>query len=236
MTMRDDQTDPAPDAPRKKQGYHHRDLREAVIRTALDLTAARGGPHFSLREVAVALGVAHTAVYRHFENKAALYDALTQEGFIVLHRLQVDEQARAAPDPMSQLQALTIAYVRLATEATGFFRLLFENRPGLRPDEGHGGGHQARAFETLLDAIRACQETGQIVAGDPAQIAGFLLLAPHGLAAYLAQPVSPGLVNEKPIQLMSAADLAFVGLVPVLTNPPEPEDIARRFFRKPASA
>lgn len=227
-----DKEAPATRRPRKKQGYHHRDLRAAVIQTALELTAQRGGPYFSLREVAQALGVAHTAVYRHFANKAALYDVLIQEGFIILHRFQTEEQDRAAPDPLSRLQALTIAYLRLATEETGFFRMLFENRPGLRPDEGQGGGHQERAFETLLSAIRSCQEAGLVVAGDPAQIAGYLLLAPHGLAAYLTQPVSPGLVNERPIRLMRAEDLAIVGILPVLTNPPPPEDIAQRFFRR----
>lgn len=214
----------------RKTGYHHHNLRNAALAVTIDLIESRNGPHFSLREVAAALGVRHSSVYRHFADKGALLDALTAEGFNALRALQIEESARHAPDSYNQLRALCIAYVRFAREKTGFFRLLFDNRP---EGEGTGAGRSefnAEAYEALVALIRRGQDEGVLIPGDPARIAGYLVLGSHGLAHYLSQPASPGRSPGAPIPLMPAEVLAEFDLIPLLRNPPRPEEISRRYF------
>jgi AcrR family transcriptional regulator len=112
----------------KKSGYHHKDLRNALQHVALRFIAERNGPAFSLRELGVAIGVSHTAVYRHFASKAELLEALTEEGFSELHRYQTAELAKAGSDPLMRLHALGDAYFRFAQENPGAFWLMFGNR------------------------------------------------------------------------------------------------------------
>ena len=64
-----------------KWSYHHGDLKNALLEASLKLIGEVGPEAFTLREVARALGVNHTAVYRHFEDKRALLAAIAEQGF-----------------------------------------------------------------------------------------------------------------------------------------------------------
>lgn len=215
----------------RKTGYHHHNLRNAALAVTIDLIEARNGPHFSLREVAAALGVRHSSVYRHFADKGALLDALTAEGFNALRALQIEESARHPTDSHSQLGALCIAYVRFAREKSGFFRLLFDNRP---EGEGEATGRtqfNAEAYDVLVALIRRGQDEGVLIPGDPARIAGYLVLGAHGLAHYLSQPAAPGRSGPAgPIPLMPPEVLAEFALIPLLRRPPTADEVAARFF------
>ena len=47
----------------KRQTYHHKDLRNALIETGIQLVSTEGINAFSLRKVAAACGVSHAAPY-----------------------------------------------------------------------------------------------------------------------------------------------------------------------------
>ncbi|NVN11818.1 helix-turn-helix domain-containing protein, partial [Nguyenibacter vanlangensis] len=87
--MKDDVAKPAV----RRQTYHHGDLRAALIEAGLRLLADRAVDALSLREIARAVGVSATAVYRHFPDKDALLRTLAGEGLNRLARAQ-----RAASD------------------------------------------------------------------------------------------------------------------------------------------
>lgn len=217
-------------AGRRKSGYHHNDLRNAVLAEAADLIGKRNGPHFSLREIAAALGVTHSSVYRHFADKAALLDALTAKGFETLRAYQIAEAARYPEQANHQLIAFCVAYVRFAREQLGFFRLLFDNRPD---GDSAGSGRtafEAEAYTALIALIRRGQEEGYLIDGDPRRMAGYMVLAPHGLAHYLSQPNSPGTNPQGPIPLMPPEELGVLAAIPVMRNPPDRATIIARFF------
>jgi AcrR family transcriptional regulator len=232
MRSTDEQSeaDAATDAPktRRKTGYHHNDLRNAVLAEAIDLIATRNGPHFSMREVAGALGVSHSSVYRHFADKEALLDALTEEAFRMLHIYQLEELAKWPDDALTRLRVLCFSYVRFAQEQRGFFRLLFDNRPD--SNASRWGSYDRAAVATLIDAIRRCQDAGILIPGDPSRLAGYMVLAPHGLAHYTSQPRAPGVKSQELQSLMAVEELADLAITPLLRNPPSPEEIAARFF------
>lgn len=214
----------------KKSGYHHKDLHNALQDVALRFIAERGGPAFSLRELGAALGVSHTAVYRHFADKAALFEALTERGFSELHRYQQVQLAAAGSDPLDRLQALDEAYIRFAQENPGAFWLMFGNR-GEEPNRAKARPEINKdAHNSLIEAIVACQRANIIIPGDPYRIAGYLIMAPHGFACYSAQDREMvGVSND----ILPARTLAEIALIPVMTNPPSPARIAALYFAAP---
>lgn len=57
--------------------YHHGELKEALIINGIKLLNQYGIDGFSLRKVASACGVSHSAPYKHFKNKEELIEAIT---------------------------------------------------------------------------------------------------------------------------------------------------------------
>ena len=91
------------------KGYHHGNLRAALLERAEHKLSREGAHTLSLRELARDVGVSHGAPREHFRNKQALLDALAETGFQRLgqirtihswHRHVCDEELdRANPTP-----------------------------------------------------------------------------------------------------------------------------------------
>lgn len=111
-----------------KRSYHHGDLRAAAIEAGLKLLEDREADDLGLREVARAVGVSATALYRHFPDKAALLAALAGAG---LERLGEAQKAasEAAGGGKKGFDATGRAYVRFALANPALFRLIFANVP-----------------------------------------------------------------------------------------------------------
>ncbi|HBZ42759.1 MAG TPA: TetR family transcriptional regulator [Maritimibacter sp.] len=210
--------------------YHHNDLRKAAVEKAVQLISDRGGPNFSLRELATSLGVSHSAVYRHFADKDALLDSVTALGFEEMTRYQSMAQARAEATPLGQLTALCAAYIEFARKERGYFALMFHAYPISDATAAARDLHNAKALETLVTAIIEAQENGDIIPGDPERIAAFLVLSPHGLASFQAQGHVPQFIARQNPGPLSPDWLAQLALQPLLVAPMSPDDIARRFF------
>lgn len=106
------------------KNYHHGDLRAAAIEAGLKLLEDRAADDLGLREVARAVGVSATALYRHFPDKAALLRALATAG---LARLADAQRAAAAGagGGKAGFGATGRAYVRFALDNPALFRLIF---------------------------------------------------------------------------------------------------------------
>ena len=108
------------------RGYHHGDLRTALVGAALDLLAEDGANAVSLRAVARRAGVSAMAPYRHYPDKEALLAAVAVQGFDGLR-----DMLRTADDAAPAGQALVeqaVAYVRYALANPALFRLMFGPR------------------------------------------------------------------------------------------------------------
>lgn len=171
----------------QKAGYHHGDLRRALIDAATQLVAEGGEGAFTLREAASRVGVSHVAAYRHFEDKTALFAAVAEGGFRRMRAAQADA-ARGRPVGRERLEALAVAYVRFALEEPSTYRVMFGDRLDDGPVPGTEEAQAARArarFPTLDEAVEASFDllVGEVVA---AQEAGVLRpLPPRDLALAL---------------------------------------------------
>ncbi len=130
-----------------KQGYHHGDLRVALVAEALKLLEQRDLEQLSLREVARNAGVSATAVYRHFPGKETLLKALAEHGLAMLAEQQ--QWAAAKARGASAFAQTGRAYVRFALANPNLFRLIFIHTPGrLRPDVQSPQGSPARLLRS----------------------------------------------------------------------------------------
>lgn len=169
-----------------KKAYHHGDLRAALVEAGLALLETRTADDLSLREVARAVGVSATAVYRHFPDKGALMAALADAGLV---RLAADQHAAsdAAGGGLAGFSATGAAYVRFALANPALFRLIFANpRSGPPPclpeddamtflranaallAEGKGGDAQVIALQAwaIAHGLAMLMLDGQVPADD----------------------------------------------------------------------
>lgn len=113
---------------KRRKGYHHGDLRAALVAGGLELLKDRAADELSLREVARHVGVSATAVYRHFPDKQSLLYALCGEGAAEMARLQTDA-AKDAGGGGAGFVAVGRAYIYFALGNPGLYRLMMSTQP-----------------------------------------------------------------------------------------------------------
>lgn len=163
----------------EKRGYHHGDLRTALVEAGLALLSVRNADELSLREVARAVGVSATAVYRHFPDKLALMTALAREG---LDRLAAAQHAAAdaVGGGSAAFAATGRAYVRFALANPALFRLIFAS-PLLQAARADKGTINSEAYSFLrTNAARATSDLPESEAAHIAAVHAWALV--HGLA------------------------------------------------------
>jgi len=102
--------------------YHHGDLQEALIQTAVEILGERGAQAFSMAEASRRLGVAASAPYRHFADRDALLAAVAVRAARLLAE-QLDRTVPSGP-PAQRLAAAARAYVRFAHDQRPLFQAL----------------------------------------------------------------------------------------------------------------
>ena len=113
----------AVDARKKPEGrYHHGDLRNALLASALEIVEQSGFDALTLRAVALRLGVSHAAPVYHFPTKADLVGALAEEGF----RLFADALESAAHgERTDRLMRVGRAYLEFARCHPNHYSIMF---------------------------------------------------------------------------------------------------------------
>ncbi|MGD1171059.1 TetR/AcrR family transcriptional regulator [Mycobacterium seoulense] len=166
---------------KRRDSYHHGDLKRALTSAALSLVAEKGPKGFTLTEAARRAGVSAAAPYRHFADKAALLATVAEQGFRDLHA-EMTAAVDVASDPKSRVVELGRAYVHWAIAHPDHYRVMFgaELSKADHPDLAVAG---EQAFGDLLDAIVTCQEAGIAGGHDPRELAAPLWSLVHGVAS-----------------------------------------------------
>jgi len=174
----------------RKAGYHHGDLRRALLDAALEQVREEGAAALSLREVARRAGVTHAAPYRHFASKEALVAAVAEEGFHTLRETLVAALDPAA-GPRENLGRIGVAYVRFAVAHPSHFRVMYGAGQGDAapfPEMVEAG---RGAFDVLVHTVEAGVRAGEL-RDDPVpslSLAAWSIV--HGLASLLVEGKLP---------------------------------------------
>ncbi len=111
----------------KKRGYHHGNLRQALVDVALDLIEEKGPTGFTLSEAAKAAGVTPAAVYRHFAGREDLIAEAARQGYEVFADLMEHACTKGGPSALAALEATGRAYLAFARKYPGHYIAMFES-------------------------------------------------------------------------------------------------------------
>ena len=165
----------------RAKSYHHGNLREVLLESALRLIAEMGPAGFTLRELARRAGVSHNAPYRHFRDREDLMAAVATEGYREL-TFAMQRAAKNHTDPLDRLKQAGLAYITFALRRPEHFAVMFDGPVSLKTEHPGSSGAAKEAFTALVSFVQGCQEAGQFPVGDPQN---FTLLAwsmVHGIA------------------------------------------------------
>lgn len=114
-------------------GYHHGNLRHALLKAVGEIIDDKGVGGVSLREAARRAGVSHGAPAHHFGDKQGLLTAFSIEG-LELFGEGLRQAAATANTPMDRLVAIGLEYLRFATEEQAYFEVMFRSEMHDRDD------------------------------------------------------------------------------------------------------
>jgi AcrR family transcriptional regulator len=110
-----------------KRGYHHGNLRQALVDATLRLIDLHGPQGFSLSEAAKAADVTPAAVYRHFAGRDDLIAEVARQGYDVFAALMEFAYNDGKPSSLAAFEATGRAYLAFARKYPGHYKAMFES-------------------------------------------------------------------------------------------------------------
>src|SRR5579863_203419 len=108
-----------------RRGYHHGNLREALIRAALDLIAQKGPAGFTFADAARSAGVSSAAPYRHFRDRDALIADVARRGFELFATRLDAAWNDGQPEPLKAFENVGRAYLAFARGEPAYYSAMF---------------------------------------------------------------------------------------------------------------
>jgi AcrR family transcriptional regulator len=174
----------------QKRGYHHGNLREALVEAAQALIAESGPAGFTIAEAARRAGVSPGAPYRHFRDAEALLAEVALRGFDRLSLALSQAWREGKPDPIQAFENIGRAYLAFARTEPAFYAAMFEARINA---EAHPGLLTAsdRAFTVLRSAAETVTAAAPKAGRPPALMVALHVWAmSHGIASLFCRPAS----------------------------------------------
>jgi len=201
------------------RGYHHGNLKEALVRAALGLIGEKGPNGFTFAEAARMAGVSPAAPYRHYRDRDELLADVAAHGFAAFEAALAKAWDDGRPDTETAFHRLGRAYLAFARDEPAFYSAMFEagvpldSSPELRAAAD-------RSFQQLRHAAEALIADLPQGRRPPALMMALHIWAmSHGVAALFGRADA----GRRPLP-MSASDLLEAGMLIYLRGlglPPE---------------
>ncbi|PZU85376.1 MAG: TetR family transcriptional regulator [Chelatococcus sp.] len=190
------------------RGYHHGNLKEALVRAALGLIAEKGPSGFTFAEAARMAGVSPAAPYRHYRDKDELLADVAARGFEAFEAALAHAWDQGRPDVESAFHRLGPAYLAFARNEPAYYAAMFE--AGVPLDASPELRVAAdRAFQVLRGAAEALTARLPVGRRPPAlMMALHIWSISHGIAALFGRADR----GRRPLP-MSAEDLLDAGVL-----------------------
>ncbi len=205
---------------RGERGYHHGNLKEALVRAALELIAQKGPAGFTFAEAARWAGVSPAAPYRHFRDRDELLASVALRGFEQFAAALSRAWDDGRPDPFKAFERVGKAYLEFARTEPALYSAMFEAGIPLEtnPELREAG---ERAFAVLRTA------TERLVATLPAQnrppvlmMALHIWALSHGIASLFGRgDAGRRALPMSPEELLEAAVLIYLRGLGIVDTP-----------------
>jgi AcrR family transcriptional regulator len=168
----------------RRRGYHHGNLRDALVEAARALIAERGAGGFTLAEAAKLAGVSAAAPYRHFNDRGALIAELARRGFEEFGARLAAAWDGGRPEPTTALGRVGASYLDFAGAQPGLYKAMFGNvrnsRDAAVPPEAKA------AFEGIREVAATVLRAAGAPRADATRIALQIWATAHGVATLSA--------------------------------------------------
>jgi len=111
---------------RGERGYHHGNLKEALVRAALELIREKGPAGFTFAEAARWAGVSPAAPYRHFRDRDELLSSVALQGFERFAAMLATAWNDGRPNTRKAFDELGKAYLAFARTEPAYYSAMFE--------------------------------------------------------------------------------------------------------------
>jgi len=180
-----------------KRGYHHGNLRQALVEACLSLIEEKGPTGFTLSEAAREAGVTPAAVYRHFEGREDLIAEAALQGYAIFADLMDHAYNKGQPSALAAFEATGRAYLAFARKYPGHYVAMFESGISIqRTPELNAAA--TRAMGVLEEAA---EELSQHIPADkrppPQMFSAHIWAMSHGVVELFARG-SPGTKSPFP--------------------------------------
>jgi AcrR family transcriptional regulator len=165
------------------RGYHHGNLREALIQAALELIVKKGAAGLTFAEAARLAGVSPAAPYRHFRDRDELMANVALRGYERFEAALTQAWDGGRPDAFAALDRLGKAYLAFAGAEPAYYAAMFEAGvpPGATPQLREAGERAFGVLRTAAEKLCAAMPT----AGRPPalMVALHIWTMSHGVAS-----------------------------------------------------
>lgn len=194
-----------------RRGYHHGNLKEALIEAALALIRTSGPGGFTFAEAARQAGVSPAAPYRHFRDRDALLAEVAHRGFVLFERALAGAWAAGRPDPTSALIAVGGAFLAFAREQPAYYAAMFESGVALSSSPELRAAADS-AFSVLRNAVEAVVGALPAIGRPPVTMMALHLWSQaHGIASLFARADGARRpIPMSPEELLEAATLIYL--------------------------
>ena len=173
---------------RAERGYHHGNLKEALLQAALGLIAEKGAAGFTFADAARMAGVSPAAPYRHFRDRDELLSSIALRGFEQFETALNAAWDDGRPDTLTAFERVGKAYLRFAREEPSFYSAMFESGLSIEINPAlHAAGERAfGVIRAAAERLAALAPPG--VARPPAlMVALHIWSMSHGIASLFAR-------------------------------------------------
>jgi AcrR family transcriptional regulator len=197
----------------RKRGYHHGNLRQALVDATLELIEEKGPTGFTLSEAAKRAGVTPAAVYRHFSGREDVIAEAARQGYEIFCDVMEYAYESGQPSALAAFEATGRAYLAFARKHPGHYIAMFESgisvnhSPELAAVSGRARGILERAAAQLSEHIPEGKRP------PPAMFSAHIWALSHGVVELFARN-SPGTQSPFPPEdlLESAIGVYLRGL------------------------
>jgi len=193
------------------RGYHHGNLKEALIEAALGLIGQKGVGGFTFADAARMAGVSPAAPYRHYRDREDLLADVARRGFEAFGDALTRAWDEGRPDPFQAIERLGKTYLAFARKEPAFYAAMFEG--GISADSSPELRQAAdRAFAVLREASEKLVEAMPEGRRPPAMMVALHIWSlSHGIASLFARPdQSRRKLPMSPEDLLEAGVLVYL--------------------------
>jgi AcrR family transcriptional regulator len=175
-----------------KAGYHHKNLKEEMIKNSIRIIGEEGYGKFSMRKVAGACGVSHAAPYRHFKDKDSLITAIFDQVNEKFDRILKSALEKHPSDTKDQLREMAFLYIKFFVENPEYMKFLFFSDFNKAIQEKTGAPNMveiSRPYHTFISTVERFRAAGGKDIRQIDQEAHILSLwgLAHGIAVLITQ-------------------------------------------------